>query len=131
MGVEYLMLLISLAVLVVVIVVHAVASNLQYGVPMMAGNRDALGPPSPFVARAKRCADNHIENIVLFAPLVLIAGQIDAFSPMTALGAQLFAGGRVAHAALYLFGVPWVRSLAFAVSLTGAALVALALFKII
>jgi uncharacterized MAPEG superfamily protein len=60
-----------------------------------------------------------------------MVAHLDKFSAMTALAAQLFFGGRLAHAALYLLGVAWVRSLAFAVSLTGAGMMGLALFDII
>jgi uncharacterized MAPEG superfamily protein len=131
MAMEFLMLALAMGVFLVVIVIHAVAGVAQNGLPKMAGNRDGLPAPNAFVARAKRCVENHQENLILFAPLVLMAGQLDAFDAMTALGAQLFAGGRVAHAALYLLGVPWVRTLAFAVSLTGASLIALSLFNLI
>ena len=37
----------------------------------------------------------------------------------THLGAALFFWGRVAHAAVYIAGIPYVRTLAFLVSVSG------------
>lgn len=131
MPIEYLMLAGAVGVFVVVLVVQASAGVLQHGLPAAAGNRDGLAPPNAFCARARRCLDNHIEGLVMFAPLILMAATADRLGPMTALGAQLFLGGRAAHAALYLIGVPWLRTLAWAVGFTGTAIVALALFGIV
>jgi len=46
---------------------------------------------------------------------------------MTLLGAQLFFWGRVAHAALYVAGIPWARTAAWGVSVIGLILIALQL----
>ena len=40
-------------------------------------------------------------------------------SEATAWGAQLFFWARVAHAAIYIAGIPYVRALAFVASLSG------------
>ena len=62
-----------------------------------------------------------LENLPLFIALVLIAqlgGRPDA---MTALGAELFFWARLV--VLYIAGVPWLRTLAWAVSLIGLILI--------
>ena len=46
---------------------------------------------------------------------------------MTVLGAQLFFWGRVAHAVLYIAGIAWVRTAAWAVSVVGLLLIFLQL----
>jgi uncharacterized MAPEG superfamily protein len=129
--IELLMLAGSVGVLLVAIVVHAAAAVGQNGLAAQAGNRDGLPEPSPFVARAKRCVNNHIENLVMFAPLALIAAQQNILDQSTALAAMLFFGGRLAHAILYLLGVPWLRAGAFAVGLTGIAMMALSVLGVI
>jgi len=51
-----------------------------------------------------------LENLVLFAALVLvaqIAGKTDA---MTALGAHLFFWARLIYVPVYLIGIPWART---------------------
>ena len=47
---------------------------------------------------------------------------------MTALGAQLFFWGRLAYALIYLAGIAWVRTAAWAVSIAGIVLVMSQLF---
>jgi uncharacterized MAPEG superfamily protein len=131
MSTEYLMLCVAVAALFVAIWVHAISGIVQNGAFTMGGNRDGLPADDAFRARARRCVDNHIENLVMFAPLVLIAGQLGQFDAMTALAAMLFAGGRVAHAILYLLGIPWLRTAAFATSTTGLLMMALCLFDVI
>jgi hypothetical protein len=42
---------------------------------------------------------------------------------MTVMGAQLFLAARVAHAVLYLFGIPLVRPLAWAAGIAGTTMV--------
>ena len=64
-----------------------------------------------------------LENLVLFAILVLTAKAVGVSNGMTLLGAQLFFWGRVAHAALYIAGIPWARTAAWGVSVVGLALI--------
>jgi uncharacterized MAPEG superfamily protein len=56
---------------------------------------------------------------VLFAILVLVAQTANVHTSTTLLGAELFFWGRVAHALIYIAGVPWLRTLAWAVSVAG------------
>lgn len=99
------------------------------GLPKMAGNRDGVEIPEGWMGRAKRAHVNMIENLAPFAALVLVAHVMGAASPNSALGAQLFFWGRVAHAGLYIAGVPWARTAAWAVSIVGMVLVLLAILS--
>lgn len=77
--------------------------------------------------RVERASRNMQENLPLFAALVLVvhvAGEHDA---MSALGAEIFVGARVAHALTYAAGIPWVRTLSWAISIAGMGMVAAAL----
>jgi uncharacterized MAPEG superfamily protein len=92
------------------------------------GNRDGKIERAPWVARADRAAQNMKENLPLFTALVLLAhvsGESDASS---ALGAQLFVGARVLHGAVYLAGIPYLRTLLWAVSVAGMLLIESSLF---
>ena len=60
-----------------------------------------------------------LENLVLFAPLVLIADITNRNNGATELGAQIFFWGRIAYAAIYLAGIPWLRTAAWGVSVVG------------
>jgi len=131
MSVELTMLVYSTALLLALVLVQATAGVLAQGLGPMAGPRDDLPPAKPFQARTKRVVDNHREGLTLFAPLVLVAAVAQVSGPWTVLGAQLFFYSRLAHAVLYLVGVPWVRPLAWAVGLVGTAMVLLALLGMI
>jgi uncharacterized MAPEG superfamily protein len=123
MTVELTMLVYSAALLLVLIVVQATSGVLAQGLPAMAGSRDDLPPPKSFQSRTKRLVDNHREGLTLFAPLILAAAVAHVSNGWTVLGAQLFFYARVAHAILYLLGVPWVRPLAWGVGIVGTVMV--------
>ncbi len=123
MTIELTMLVYSVALLFLLILVQALSGVLAQGLPQMAGSRDNLPDPQPFQARTKRIVDNHREGLALFAPLVLVAAVAHISNPWTVLGAQLFFYARVAHALLYLMGVPWIRPLAWGVGIVGTVLV--------
>jgi uncharacterized MAPEG superfamily protein len=68
-----------------------------------------------------------LENLVLFAILVLAARAANISNATTLLGAQLFFWGRVAHAAIYIAGIPWLRTAAWVISVLGLLLIFLQL----
>ena len=78
--------------------------------------------------RAKRAHLNMLENIVLFAALVLIAAVAGKANATTAMGAMIFFWGRLAYAIIYVAGIPWLRTGAWVVSVVGMAMIALQLF---
>jgi len=88
------------------------------------GARDEpIDPPKRLQARTKRATANLVENLPLFAVLVLVvhaAGKADATS---ATGAQVFFGARVVHAILYVAGVPFLRTVIWAASIAGLGMV--------
>lgn len=105
------------------IVMQAVAATVsrKASVSDLVGARDDLPATglTPFHGRTKRAQANFTEGMVMFVPLVLTAAYLDAFSSLTALGAALFFYGRLAFAPFYYFGVPWLRTLAWFVSIIG------------
>jgi uncharacterized MAPEG superfamily protein len=123
MSVELTMLAYAAGLLLVLVAIQAVAGVLAQGVVPMAGPRDALPEPKPFQARTKRVVDNHREGLTIFAPIVLIAAVAHISNHMTVLGSELFLYSRLAHAVLYLAGVPMVRPLAWGVGVAGTVMV--------
>ena len=130
MSIELTMLALSVALLFVLVLIQSAAGAQAQGVWTMAGPRDNLGPPTAWQARTKRCVDNHREGLILFAPLALIAAHQDISTTMTVLGAQLFFYSRVAHAVVYLAGLPYIRPLFWAVGIVGTIMMLLAIFGI-
>ena len=109
--------------------VAASGSNLQVGLPRLAGNREGLPEITGWAGRAHRAHRNMLENIVLFAALVLVAHVAGKANATTALGAQLFFWGRLAYAVVYVAGVPWLRTLIWVVSVIGMALIAIQILR--
>ena len=95
---------------------------LQVGLPKLAGNREHMPEITGWAGRAIRAHRNMLESLVLFAILVLVAQIANIHTGMTLLGAQLFFWGRVAHAVIYIAGIAWARTIAWAVSVAGLVL---------
>ena len=103
------------------------AATLQVGLPALAGNREGLPEFKGWTGRAFRAHRNMLENLVLFAALVLIAVAAGKTNSTTLLGAQLFVWARVAYALVYLAGIPWLRTGVWTVSVVGLLLIFLQL----
>lgn len=124
MGPELKYLLFSVVLTFVQVLVAAAAANQVVGLTTLAGNRDDLPALGGFAGRAKRAHLNMLENMVLFAPLVLIAVVAQKTNSLTAMGAMLFFWARLAYAVIYWIGVPWLRTLAWFASVIGLIMVA-------
>lgn len=95
-------------------------STMQRGLNWAAGPRDGEAKTLTGVAaRLDRALRNFLETFPFFAVAVLALIATGKTSADTALGAQLYFWGRVAYVPLYAAGVPWLRTLAWAVSLIG------------
>jgi len=120
-------LLFSTILTFVQVLVAAALANQAVGLPALAGNREGLGELTGAAGRAKRAHLNMIENMVLFTALVLIAAVSGKANATTAMGAMIFFWARVAHAIIYVAGLPWLRTLAWAVSVIGMVMIAVQL----
>jgi uncharacterized MAPEG superfamily protein len=99
----------------------------QYGVMPLFGNREGLAPLTGWAGRAYRAHHNMLENLVLFAALVLVCAATNKSNATTLLGAQLFLWARLAYAVIYVAGVPYLRTAAWLVSVIGLVLIFLQL----
>lgn len=122
-------LLFSVILTFVQVLVAAAGANQAVGLNTLAGNREGLGEIGGWAGRAKRAHLNMIENMVLFAALVLIAAAAGKASAMTAMGAMIFFWARVAYAVIYVAGIAWLRTFAWFVSVIGMAIIAWELLK--
>jgi uncharacterized MAPEG superfamily protein len=88
---------------------------------MVRGLADAVGyPESPkplakWAQRLKAAHYNAVENLVVFAALVLVACVAGIHDPAVATAACVYFWARVVHAIAYTLAVPWVRTLSFVV----------------
>jgi len=117
------------ALAVVQVLVAVTGAFTQVGLIKLVGNRDDMPKFIGWVGRAERAHLNVLQSLVLFAVLVLVAVVTNRTNDVTLLGAQLFFWGRVAYAAIYLAGLPWLRTLSWFVSVIGLVLIFLQLVK--
>ena len=98
------------------------------------GLLDAVGypenpkPQSPWAQRLMKAHLNAVENLVVFATLVLVAVAAGVSNSIIATASMVYFWARVVHAVSYTFAVPWVRTLAFAVGFFAQAAIAWQLF---
>ncbi len=89
---------------------------------MVRGVMDAVGypdDPKPMAAwaiRMKAAHYNAVENLVVFAVLVLIANAVGVANDCTAAAAAVYFWARVAHFFAYTFRIPWGRTITFAIA---------------
>lgn len=122
-------LLFSTILCFVQVLVAASGANQQVGLPTLAGNREGVPEYTGWAGRARRAHLNMIENLVLFAVLVLTAAISGKANATTAMGAMIFFWARLAYAVIYLIGIPWLRTLAWFVSVIGMAMIAWVLLQ--
>jgi uncharacterized MAPEG superfamily protein len=72
-------------------------------------------PLSPWAERLKRAHANAVENLVVFAALVLAANALGITGGVVATAAVVYFWARVVHALAYAAGIPWLRTLGFSV----------------
>ena len=125
---ELMWLLWAVALTFVQMLVAVSGATLQVGLPMLAGNREAVPAFGGWVGRAQRAHHNMLESLVLFAALVLVAVVTNKTNSATLLGAQLFFWARLAYAFVYIAGIPWLRTAVWTVSVIGLILIFVQLF---
>ena len=88
-------------------------------------------PHAEWATRLMFAHDNAVENLIIFAPLVLILAQLDYSTTWTVYACAVYFWARVAHVIVYSMGVPIFRTLAFTVGFGAQVVLALAIFKIV
>lgn len=96
----------------------------QYGSKWNVGARDEeLPPPQPIVGRLSRAQANFFETFPVAIAAILIVHVAHLETKWTAIGAIAWLAARVVYLPLYALGIPYLRTVAFVVSLAGIALV--------
>ena len=91
---------------------------------------DAVGypenpkPQSAWARRLMKAHANAVENLVIFASLVLTANVLGLTGAAIATAAVVYFWARLVHALAYTFAVPWVRTLAFTAGFLAQAVIA-------
>jgi len=118
----------SICLGIVYVLIAASLMTSQRGLGWNIGNRDGEAARlAGAAARAQRASRNFLETFPFFAAAVLAVVVAQRTSPHTALGAQIYFWARVAYLPIYVVGIPYVRSLVWAISFWGLLMVLAAL----
>src|SRR5579862_5972679 len=80
------------------------------------GLMDAVGypenpkPQSLWAQRLMKAHANAVENLVVFAPLILLANATGVTGPAISTSAAVFFWARLVHVIAFTFAIPWVRT---------------------
>jgi uncharacterized MAPEG superfamily protein len=85
-------------------------------------------PQSPWAQRLYFAHTNAVENLVIFAPLVLILDLQHHSTQSTALACAVYFWARFAHVIVYTLGIPVLRTLAFAAGFAAQVALVVAVF---
>lgn len=100
----------------------------RWGFADTVGYPAAPPPQSSWAVRLMRAHANAVENLVVFAALVLVAHAAGISNDVTAGASALYFWSRLVHALAYAAAVPWLRTLAFVAGFFAQAAIAWALF---
>lgn len=85
-------------------------------------------PQSPWAQRLYFAHTNAVENLVIFAALVLILDSQGINTQATAIACAVYFWARLAHVIVYAIGIPVLRTLAFSVGFAAQITLVLAVF---
>ena len=124
MAVELKILALGALLLVVHIFTATRFKTAQYGRKWNIGARDEVLPsPTPITGRTIRAQANFEETFPIAIVALLGVVLANRTSEMTALGGWIWLGARVVYLPLYAAGVPVIRTIVFAISMVGLAMV--------
>jgi uncharacterized MAPEG superfamily protein len=88
-----------------------------WGLADTVGYPESPKPQTPWARRMKSAHANAIENLVIFATLVLVANAAGVSNGATVMACMVYFWARLVHVFAYTFALPWARTLAFAAGL--------------
>ena len=101
---------------------YVVAQSTTNGLLRPANYRDPAQRPLPLWGRrADRAYLNAVETFAPFAALVVVAELTGHANAMTAFWSMFVFAMRLTHAVVYLFGIPYVRTVVFTAGYLGIA----------
>jgi len=86
---------------------------------------------SPWATRLMFSHMNTVENLIVFAVLVLILNAMGVSTPKTVVACAVYFWARLAYVVIYTIGVPVLRTVAFAVGFFAQVVLALTIFGVI
>ena len=122
MHTELLFLIYSIILGLVHVSYTGVLGVLEHGLDYAGSARDEQRPYSLRASRIVRAYSNFMQTFAFFAAAVLAVEALGIHNNLTILGAYLYFWGRLIYVPLYMFGVPYVRTVAWTGSIVGIVL---------
>ena len=97
---------------VVLVLIQVLISASQHGLMPLLGNRENLNSTG-IAERAERTVQNSWVAMALIAPPILMLAITNVSAPGNALAVQIFLTARVVYAVCFIFGIKYVRTLAW------------------
>ncbi|MGF1514270.1 MAG: MAPEG family protein [Elainellaceae cyanobacterium] len=109
----------SVLLLFALVMVQQLHVDLTAGPKYALSNREEKKPDTALAGRIDRAILNLRENLIMFAPVVLVLAIAGISTGATRLGATLFLVARVVHAVTYILGIIGIRSAAWFAGIVG------------
>lgn len=98
-------------------VLMGIYASQQLGTRYLVSPRDENREVTGTAGRLRRAFNNHVEGLVLFTAAAVAVTLSDASSPVTEACAFAYLAARVVYVPTYWFGIPWLRTIVWAVGL--------------
>ena len=109
MPTELYILLVYCLCVILMLVTQSALSVKEHGLRPLVGSRDGL-KYTGIADRSIRAFSNTLISLVLIIPPVFTLALLSVSTPTTTLMLQIFVVARVLYFAVYLLGLPWIRS---------------------
>ena len=113
----------TVGILIILIAIQSLSGILNNGMKWGLGARDTAKDDTVFQARAKRTLTNHMEGMLLYVPLAIVAHLMGLDGDMIVKGGWLYIIGRALYPLTYWTGLPYARTLVWVVSLAGTLMI--------
>lgn len=84
---------------------------------------------SAWANRMMSAHENAVENLIIFAPLVLIAQYLGVLNEMTSIACDVYLVSRIIHFIVFTFAIPLLRVVAFLGGFSAQAMLTMTIFK--
>ena len=102
----------------------------RIGIKETCGYNDKSKNIAQWSSRARSAHKNLIENLPLFAILIIIIHLFELNNFQTQTGSIIFFYSRILHYFCYLFAIPWLRTGFFLTSWLGLLIISIQIFNI-
>jgi uncharacterized MAPEG superfamily protein len=113
---EILYLVLSAGLCAILWLPYLVERILNRGLIDTAGYPENPPESAKWAKRSKQAHNNLVENLPIFAILIISLNILDISNVNTMYAAAIFFYARLIHAIVYTLGIPWIRTLAFVAS---------------